>query len=1101
MRSRFVRSRSERDRRRPAEVRRSKALAALAALACIVVPAVLATTAAGTVNAVSQAGSPVELSKRERALVIAARSKGESTITLMVASKANANAKVARDLDSLGAQVVYRADNLDYVRAAVPLDQLDAVLKLDGLLAADVDEEIPVGDPQPGGFVNLIPQAVPNSSTPRANPYMPTQDTGAAQFVNAHPTWDGRGVTIGIVDTGVSLDHPSLTTTSTGQPKIENWITGTSPFDTGNALDPTWINMSNQVSAAPTFSFDSKTFTAPAAGSYRVGFFNEAHPRFGGEYSVVGAPGGDLNRDRDETDKFYLLWNTQTNNVYVDVDQDDSFADEPAMTDYKVAKHVRTFGNDTAGTPIKEEVPFVIQTDGQNKFVNIGIISGAHGSHVSGIAAGNALFGGSMSGAAPGAKIVSSRACLWLAGCFAHALTEGMIEVAKQQNVDVINMSIGGLPALNDGNNARCVTYGRLIEQFTVQMFISMGNDGPGVNTAGDPGLCDGVMGVGASITKETYLADYGIQKAYNDSLLYFSSRGPREDGGFQPRIVAPGAAISTFPMWQNQGCLAQTCPVGYALANGTSMAAPQSAGGAALLISAAKATNVQHQPAQLKQAISSTARFITEDENAAGDRLQAFDQGNGILDVGAAWNLLSTAQGGVKTVDIQSSVPVTTVLGGFLPTPNTGQGIYDREELNATRTYTFTRTSGGGGAITYNVGWVGNDGTFSAPSTLTLSLNQPTTFTVTVNASTEGVHSAILQLDDPATAGIEYQTLNTVIEPHEFSGPSYAQTVSGDIDIAQQKHYFFRVPPTTPALKVDMVGGSPAAGTGQMRFLRWNPWGLPIETNAVSNCYNPPPPGAVCNAGQSPTSRTTQDPVAGVWELTMDARRTSDANNAPFSLTASLLGATVDPDPDVIATAQVGTAVPRSYTIENQFGAFTGRAVGTSLGSARLGPFTIAHHQTQEYEVEIPAGTASLRATIGNPSDPAADLDLFVVNPGGVVAAQSADGDSEESVTITNPAAGTWTVVVDGFSVPAGSTSYEYVDVFRKAAPATFGTIAVTDADAPRAAGAIWTVVGSVTAQDVPAAGRKLYGNVEVRTSENILVGSGDVIIDNVTP
>ena len=45
----------------------------------------------------------------------------------------------------------------------------------------------------------------------------------------------------------------------------------------------------------------------------------------------------------------------------------------------------------------------------------------------------------------------------------------------------MINMSIGGLPALNDGNNTRAVLYDRLIEQYNVQMFISAGNSGPGV--------------------------------------------------------------------------------------------------------------------------------------------------------------------------------------------------------------------------------------------------------------------------------------------------------------------------------------------------------------------------------------------------------------------------------------------------------------------------------------------------------------------------------------------------------------------------------------------------------------------------------------------
>ena len=156
--------------------------------------------------------------------------------------------------------------------------------------------------------------------------------------------------------------------------------------------------------------------------------------------------------------------------------------------------------------------------------------------------------------------------------------------------------------------------------------------------------------------------------------------------------------------------------------------------------------------------------------------------------------------------------------------------------------------------------------------------------------------------------------------------------------------------------------------------------------------------------------------------------------------MTASLLGATVSPDPDDIPSATIGTPLARSYTITNKFGAFTGRAVGTSLGSARLGPFTIANHETQTYDVVVPSGATQLRATIGSPSDPAADLDLFVLRPDGTTAGQSADGDSEESVTIANPVAGTWKVVVDGFAVPAGSTSYEYVDVFRKTP--SFGSV-----------------------------------------------------------
>lgn len=44
-----------------------------------------------------------------------------------------------------------------------------------------------------------------------------------------HPTWDGRGVTIGPADLGISLDPRSLLTTSTGERKVIDWVTATDP--------------------------------------------------------------------------------------------------------------------------------------------------------------------------------------------------------------------------------------------------------------------------------------------------------------------------------------------------------------------------------------------------------------------------------------------------------------------------------------------------------------------------------------------------------------------------------------------------------------------------------------------------------------------------------------------------------------------------------------------------------------------------------------------------------------------------------------------------------------------------------------------------------
>ncbi len=1062
------------------------ALSALAISASLVLFGFGVRSAAGSPDSGAAAAPASGLSKQDRVLLATAVANGEKTVTMLIAAKPGANKSVATGLTSLGATVRYREDDISYLRALVPTGKAQQAATLSGVQSASVDELIPLDDPSPTGSVSPTPQDPPGASTPANNPYLPIGDTGAAQFTAAHPTYDGRGVKVGILDTGVDLHHPALATTTTGARKVVDWVTYTDPFSDN---DPTWIAMSTQVSG-PSFTVGDTSYTAPGSAAYRFGRFNERDSRLGGEL------GKDVNRDGNPAGSsglFGVLWDGAAT-VWVDSDQDLSFADESPMRDYKTGYDVGTFGSDDPGTAIEEALPFVVQVDGKDKAVNIGIVSGAHGSHVAGIVAGNGLFGGSMTGAAPGAQLVSVRVCLFIAGCTAHALVEGMIYAAKQAHVDVINMSIGGLPSLNDGNNTRAVLYNRLIDQYNVQMFISAGNSGPGMNSVGDPSVAEKVVSVGAYITDATWEADYGSTAPApgTDNQHPFSSRGPREDGGFKPTLIAPGAAISSTPMWQPGGPVAGTyaLPPGYSMFNGTSMASPQAAGAGALLVGAAKAAGFQAQPAQLRQALTSTARFISG--------YGAYEQGNGLIDVGAAYAQLRT---NLKPVSISSRVPVHTVLSDFLATPGIGVGIHDREGVTAgeayTRTYTFTRTSGGSQAITYQLSWVGNDGTFSAPSSVSLPLNKAVNVPVGVDPSA-GDHSAILRLDDPATVGIDYETMNVIVVPHLFTADNgYSVTISGSVARNQARHYFFRVPAGVPALKVDLDDHT-AAGTGQVRFLRYHPYGVPIDDNSSLSCYSPPVAGGGC-AG-SPLSRTTANPTGGVWEVTVEARRTSDVGVAPFTLTASILGASVSPNPDVIPSASIGVPVSRSYTVTNLFGAFTGRAVGTTLGSARTGRFSINNLQQQQYPTTVTAGSTSLRATIGNPSDPRADLDLFVFNCTTgtcVLAGQSADGDSEESVTVNNPAAGQWVILIDGFAVPSGTTQYDYVDVFRNPA---YGSVAITDANALRPAGASWTVPGTVTANAAPTSGRVLLGAVEVRTDGNVLVGSGNVIVESVS-
>ncbi|WP_261718399.1 S8 family serine peptidase [Streptomyces sp. FZ201] len=1071
---------------------------------------VAALSAAGPIPLALAADSPApadpvvksaddKLGSDDADLLAEAKAAGDKHVTMMIATAPGKTEQVAEQLDAVkGGSVGRTYDKLGYVRATVPTGKADAAIaaaaKLSSVHGIDLRKEIPLDDPvvhtrKSGSSAATYP--APNKKTPAENPYNPSFETGAVDFVEDNPKADGRGITIGVLDSGVDLSHPALQKTTTGERKIVDWVTATDPIVDGDA---TWRPMVNDVTG-PTFTYSGRTWTAPA-GSYQVNLFRES-------VTAGGDAKGDANRDGDTTDAWGVLYDAAAGTVRVDLNNNFDFSDDTPMKPYKDGFQIGWFGTDNPATDVAERQPFVVEIRkdvpmdpyggdwvGQKRdFVNIGVIESEHGTHVAGITAAKGLFGGRMNGAAPGAKIVSSRACTWSGGCTNVALTEGMIDLVVNRGVDIVNMSIGGLPALNDGNNARAELYTRLIDTYGVQLVISAGNSGPGANTIGDPALADKVISVGASVSRETWAANYGSQVKTRYAMMPFSSRGPREDGGFTPTLVAPGAAINTIQTWLPGAPVAEAgydLPAGYGMLQGTSMASPQAAGASALLLSAAKQKGIALTPATLRTALTSTADHIKG--------VQAYEEGAGLINIPDAWKAIKK---GATAHTYTVKAPVDTAIDQFLKTPGYGTGLYDREgglKAGQKKTYeiTLTRTSGADRAIRHELHFENNaGGTFRIVGSdeVKLPLNKPVTVKVQAKPKSAGLKSAILEVDDPSTKGTDKLVMTTVV----VSAPlKFSYSGSGTVQRNATQHHFVTVPEGAKSLEV-AIGG--LKGKSQTRFISIHPYGVPVDTTSTPNCYNNYLDGNGCR----PDVRSYADPQPGVWEIEVEARRTSPLLDNPYKLDVTVLGAAFDPETVTVPEAKVGTPVEASWKVTNNFAALDGKLAGGPLGSSKAARPTIAEHETHTTTVEVPEGATSLDVAIGKVTDTAADLDLTVFDKDGNQVAQSADGDSEESVSIAEPAAGTYTIEVDGYSVPSGSTAYAYLDVFFSAA---LGSVTV-DESAPvkLGTGGTATVAASVTAKAGAPEGREFFGQVQLVNARGTVAGAGSVKIEKVTP
>jgi subtilisin family serine protease len=130
-----------------------------------------------------------------------------------------------------------------------------------------------------------------------------------------------------------------------------------------------------------------------------------------------------------------------------------------------------------------------------------------HGTHTASTAAGNAdvsaqMLGidrGTVSGIAPRARVIAYSACGDL-GCFTADLV-GAIDAAVADGVDVINYSIGGGASLTSPDDIAFL----FAADANVWVATSAGNSGPGAATIGSPAAAPWITTVGASTHDRTF--------------------------------------------------------------------------------------------------------------------------------------------------------------------------------------------------------------------------------------------------------------------------------------------------------------------------------------------------------------------------------------------------------------------------------------------------------------------------------------------------------------------------------------------------------------------------------------------------------------------
>lgn len=766
-----------------------------------------------------------------RGILAMARARGDTDVLMIIAVQPGKwDAAVKRVQRSAG-RVEFQDKGLGYLRVQVPIGQAETLAEDSSVYAADVElagvmsapyfadmgEYFSASGPVPtvkGGFDQVRTQQALPEPPQLSAPYSPLRDLGADQFRSHHPTYDGRGVRVAIVDQTPDLLAPELreATALDGKPipkfyRLETAIhpqeKGMSPYDLHS-----WVAMDESVEArGHRFAHGGIEYEAPRkAGVFRFGLLDASQP-----LSLLKTGGSPTDTSKPEPRPVAVLWDEHSGQVWVDTNDNHSFADEHPLRDFNENQDIGVFGVDDPATPRRESIGFGVQVDRPHSFIAINLGIARHGTLILGAGFAKRGKSGRFDGVAPGAQIASFAGNLTL-----HALIETAIRAMRDPTIDIVVLeeaSYYQFAALSDGRMAGAVILSRVAQRYSKPLLLCLGNS-PVLSGVEPLAGASGVISVGGMESAENLTAIDGIRVSHGDPKYRMSAIGPVDDGGLKPDVLAPTLLLTTrqgflFPEY----AFWPYFPVGYTLGGGTSTATPTAAAAVALLISAAKQTGLKLTGPEIKYALTSTARYLPG--------LSAHEQGNGAIDIGRAWTTLQGLHGKLPP-QVTFSAPVRHARSLWLTPPNRGRGLYEREGWtkgqHGTRSILITRMSGGAQADAYSLQLVGNDGTYRIDqSTTTLPLNVPVPIEIIIAPQTAGVHSALLEVRAKVSGELAGRMLAAIVAAEPLNAQNdYTVGRSFRMPVSNSTNYYFDVPQGTEALRVDF-DSSQIPFSGQM--------------------------------------------------------------------------------------------------------------------------------------------------------------------------------------------------------------------------------------------------------------------------------------------